>query len=381
MRKAAHIVLLLCYFLPGFSQEQDKVKKQRQPYLQLNFHTGSFWTRSEFLEEQFSFPYKAIEARFGYQLTGRKMWHQHHRYPKYGFGLHYSDLVKDRSDTVVGNPLSIFGFYSSPLFRFGRFTLGSDLSLGLSYTGRIYDAEFNTYNDVIASHINLYFDLNLNLNVQLTPRLGANAGYGITHYSNGRIQMPQKGVNNWGWTFGLNWLLREPVKEFIYRDPPEYKKTESIQLMYAAGTVEGIPHGTTSELRFFTSSFTIDYVYQFSPKGAVTFGMDVLYDGSLERAIKGVPPEEVTNWQQMYLASHMGYHIIVDRFTLLLNFGTYFLQHSNDRGFWFIRAGGRYRLTDHLYTHICIKTKDGIRSDWIEWGAAYQINLRKKNDI
>ena len=174
----------------------------------------------------------------------------------------------------------------------------------------------------------------------------------------------------------MNWLLKEPVNEFIYREPPEFKSAESIQLMYAVGTVEGIPEGTTTALRFFTSSFTVDYVYQYGPKGAITFGMDVLYDGSLERAIKGVPPEDVTTWQKMYLASHMGYHFIVDRFTLLFNFGTYFRQSSYDRGYFFARAGGRLQVSDHLYAHICIKTKDAVRADWIEWGVAYSFKIR-----
>ena len=376
MRKAINILILLCCCLPGFTQETVSNESRRQPYLQLTFLTGSFWSRSEYLEEQFAAPYKAIEARFGYQLTGTKMWQQLHRYPKIGLGMHYSDLVKDRSDTVVGNPFSLFGFYSAPWTRFGRFTLASDMSAGLSYTRLIHDFTTNPYNDVIASHINLYFHFDLNLNVKLSPRIGADLGYGLTHYSNGRTQAPQKGVNNWGWSFGINWLLKEPVKEFIYREPPESKPAESIQLMYAVGTVEGVPYGTTTALRFFTSSFTVDYVYQFGPKGAITFGMDVMYDGSLERAIKGVPPEEVTIWQQMYLASHMGYHFIVDRFTLLVNFGTYFRQSSYDRGYFFARAGGRLQVSDHLYAHICIKTKDAVRADWIEWGVAYSFKIR-----
>jgi len=375
-RKAVNIIILLCCILPGITQEVPSEKKQRQPYLQLNYRSGSFWSRSDYLDEQFSAPYKAIEARFGYQLIGNKLWQQYHRYPKYGFGIHYSDLVKDRSDTVVGNPISLFGFYSSPLARFGRFTLAADMSVGLSYTGLIYDPVENPYNDVIASHINLFFDLNLNLNVKLSPRIGLNAGYGLSHYSNGRIQMPQKGVNNWGWIVGANYLMKEPVKEFIYREPPEFKSSESIQLMLGAGSVEGIPKGSTMEIRFFTLSFTADYAYRFSPKGALSFGLDVLYDGSLERSIKGVLPEDVTTWQQMYLGSHLGYHFIVDRYTLLFNVGTYFRQSSFDRGYYFVRAGGRYRITDHLSAQISIKSKNGVRSDWIEWGFAYSFKIR-----
>ena len=375
MKKAVNILALLCFILSGFAQEAEVKKTERYPFFQLNYHTGSFWSRTEYLDEQFSHPYRAFEARFGYQLTGEKIWQQYHKYPRYGFGIHYSDLVRDRSDTIVGNPLSFFGFYSEPLFRFGRFTLATDVSVGLSYTGLTHDYETNPFNDVIASHINLYFDINLNLNLEVTPRLGLIGGYGLTHYSNGRMHVPQKGVNNWGWTFGMNWLLNGPVQEFIYREPHGFQENESLQIMLAAGTVEGNPIGTTDFLRFFNSSFTADYVWQYSLKSALTVGLDVLYDGSLKRAIQGVPPEEVSVWQRMYLASHLGYHYIVDRFTFLFNLGSYFRQHSFDRGWYFARAGGRYRLTEQLHAQIAIKTKNGIRADWIEWGAAYQIYL------
>jgi len=376
IHKTVNIIILLCLTLAGFSQENLLKKKQRYPYLQLNYRSGSFWSRSDYLDKQFSAPYKAVEARFVYQLIGKKQWQQYHRYPKYGFGIHYSDLVKDRSDTVVGNPISFFSYYSSPLARFGRFTLAADMSVGLSYTGLIYDPVENPYNDVIASHINLYFDMNLNLNVDLSRRIGLNAAYGLTHYSNGRIHMPQKGVNNWGWIVGANYLLKKPAREFIYMELPEFMSSESVQLMLGAGSVEGRPRGTNMEMRFFTFSFTADYAYQFSPKGALTFGLDVLYDGSLERAIKGMHPEDVTMWQQMYLGSHLGYHFIVDRFTVLLNVGTYFRQSSFDRGYYFARAGGRYRITDHFSVQVSIKSKNGIRSDWIEWGFAYSFKIR-----
>ena len=102
-----------------------------------------------------------------------------------------------------------------------------------------------------------------------------------------------------------------------------------------------------------------------------------LYDGSLERAMEGWPHEEVNTWQRIYLASHMGYHFIVNRVTLLFNLGTYYWQNSKDRGFWFVRAGGRYRLTDNLYAQVSIKSKNGVRSDWIEWGGGYSFKIRE----
>lgn len=376
MRRAGYTLIFLCCSLAVSSQDQSAESGRRQAYLQLNYHSGKFWTRSDYLEQAFEDPYKAIELRVGFQSTGTKLWHQYNKYPKYGLGMHYSDLVKDRTDTLVGNPFSLFLFYSAPWARWGRFTLGTDISMGLSYMDRIHHPIDNPYNDVVASHINLYFDLNMNMGFSISKRMDLYAGYGLTHYSNGRIHQPQKGINNWGWTAGLSYLLAEPVETFIYQDPPEFNSSEWIQLMYAVGVVEEIINGTFDKVSYFTSSFTADFAYQFNPKMVVTVGMDVMYDASLGLAIPGIPKEEVSTWQKTYLASHMGFQYIINRFRFLFNLGTYFRQSSPDRGFVFARAGGRIQISEHLDAHICIKSKQGIRSDWIEWGMAYSIKVR-----
>jgi hypothetical protein len=361
-----------------FAQDSRNDSIRSQPYVEVLYHSGIFWSRTENLEEHFDHGYRAFEVRLGFQATGRKAWHQLHKFPKYGLGLHYSDLVKTRKDSIVGNPLSLFAFYSPTWLRHGRFTLNTDLSVGLSYTSLVYHPVKNPVNDVVASHTNLYFGFNFRLYMQLTRRMQMNVGAGLTHHSNGRIHVPQKGVNSWGWSAGLNFLLLKPVKEYYYRELPRFKPYEEVQIMAAVGTVEDIPTGDTEELRYFNFSMTGDYALNFNPKMAMTLGLDFLYDGSLERAIKGIEPEDVDTYQKMYLGAHMGYQYTIDRLTLLFNLGTYFRQSSYDRGFWFGRAGGRIRLTERVYAHLAIKTKNGIRSDWIEWGAAYYVKIRKQ---
>lgn len=376
MKKASYILLFLSFCLTVSAQDQVSKTVKRRPYLQLNYHSGSFWTRSEYLKETLEDPYKALELRFGFQSTGTELWKQYNKYPKYGFGIHYSDLVQDPADTTIGNPISLFIFYSGPWARWGRFTLATDISAGLSYMGRIHDPVTNPFNDVVASHTNLYFELNLNLGYNINKRMGMYAGYGLTHYSNGRIHQPQKGINNWGWTAGMSYLFHDRVESFIYQEAPEFHPSESIQLMYAVGVVEEILWRSNTKASYFTSSFTADYAYLFNRKMALTIGIDVLFDSSLGIAIKGIPPDQVSTWQKTYLASHLGYQYIINRFRFLFNLGTYFRQSSYDRGFAFARLGGRLQITDHLSSHISIKTKQGIRSDWIEWGAAYSFNIR-----
>jgi hypothetical protein len=373
---AAILFLFFSGLLPAFAQDDRVDSIKSQPYLELLYHSGIFWSRTENLQEQFDQGYRAFEARFGLQTTGRRAWHQLHKFPKYGLGLHYSDLVKTWKDSIVGNPFGLFAFYSAPWLSTGRFTLNTDISVGLSYTSLVYHPVKNPMNDVVASHINLYFGFNFRLYMQLSRRMQMNVGAGLTHHSNGRIHVPQKGVNSWGWSAGLNYMLVKPVKAYYYRELPQFKPFQEIQIMAGVGTVEVITMEKEEEVRYFNFSMTTEYAIHFTPKTAMTLGLNVLYDGSLERGIKGIDPADVTTYQKLYLGTHLGYQYTIHRVTLLFNLGTYFRQSSYDRGFWFGRAGGRIRLTEKLHLHLAIKTKNGIRSDWIEWGLACHLPLK-----
>lgn len=384
-------IALMAMGLNAFSQHSEKQQRVHYSYFQVMLHAGTTWSRTEYLSDQFESGFRGYEVRFGFQSTGQKLWQQYHHYPRYGFGFCYSDLVLDRQDTILGNPFSAFVFFSAPWLRMGRITLNSDISVGLSYTSQFHDPLMNPYNDVIASRINLYFNYNLNIYYILNNRIDLYTGFGLTHYSNGAIQSPQKGVNNWGASLGLSYHFKYPTSasdasrnydsrdvrpDLVHIDLPDSLPGNEIQLMAAVGIVDRQSLGQPEMPHYITSSFTADYAVPLTIKNKLTFGLDLLYDSSLELAIKGIPPDQVTGFQKTYLGSHMGYQLLIDRITLLFNFGTYFLQHSYDRGFWYMRAGGRFRVTDQMHAHICIKTKAGIRSDWIEWGMAYVVASR-----
>ena len=375
MKAIAILISLLFISFPGFSQDTGSEQVKRQPYVHLLYHNGVFWSQTENLKEQFEEGYWGLEARLGFQTTGRKMWQQFGRYPKLGLGIYYADLVMNRRDTVVGNPFALYTFYNAPFYQTGRFTFSTDMSVGLSYTPIVSDPIENPYNDVLASHINLFFGAKIDMDVKLTNRLDVTLGYGLTHHSNGRIHVPQKGVNTWGLSLGMSYMLVEPF-ELIYREPPEFKSSQEIQFMVGVGTLERIPDGQSEPNRYFNASFTTDYAYKFNPRMALTFGIDIFYNGSTALSFPGAAPEDVATFQKMYLGSHLGYQMEIDRVTLMFNFGTYFWQHSNYRGFFFARAGGRIRVTKRAYAHIAIKTKNGVRSDWIEWGVAYHLRLK-----
>lgn len=396
MKDYAGFILLICILISQDLQADPGNLPIEKGYrfLQFFYHTGTNFGPTSYLDEKYTWGSKAYEIRYGFQSNGKELWQQYHHLPQYGIGFHYADLIADKADTAVGNPFSIFMFFSKPFARLGKFTFSTDLSLGLSYTSKYYDPKINPYNDVIGSPINLYFDLNANLRYPLNRKVNLSFGTGITHYSNGAMAKPQKGMNTIRLNAGMSYNIINPGFRTKERQREDYTQmqtggipkdnlyittTEAVQLMASVGVVEEQRVGELQGHHFVTSSITVDYAFPLTPINNITLGLDALFDGSIMMTIEGIPPDEVSFMQKTYLGSHIGYQILIHRFTLLVNLGTYFRQSTFDSGFWFIRAGGRIRISDQLHSHICIKTKDGFNSDWIEWGMAYYINIRASN--
>ena len=391
------LVNSLCLELSASNKGNDKEDQNQGTYwyIQPMYHSGFHPSGTNYLQEIFANGFSAFELRMGVQSTGRHLWQQLHNYPLYGAGFYFGDLGGKTANSVIGKPTSLFFYYSEPWVRFGKFSLHTDLSLGLSFNFNPYHHEINPYQDVIGSRINVHFNLSFLLYFQLTERLDVNLGYGLTHFSNGRIHTPQKGVNTLGFNAGVKYNFnpvridnkdldpdyKPPVRPVFYSDTkPPFKAHHEIQIMGAVGTVQaerqiGEPQGP----RYFTSSFTADYAYHFARKMNVTGGFDVLYDGSLAETFAGVPFDQVTTFQKMEFAAHIGYQYLINRVTLLMNFALYMHKETPDRGFFFMRTGGRVAITDHWAINITLKTRNGGVADWVEWGAVHTIKLGKNN--
>lgn len=369
-------------------------------YIHLVFYKGDHLTFPKGFEEAFSHGYSALELRLGWQATGRQTWQRLHAYPVYGLGVMTGTLGKADVDSVVGSPSGIYFFYSEPLFRIRKLKAFFDLAIGLSYDFIPYDAENNPANDVIGSRVNLYFNGNLNFMYQLSERFDMTMGANFFHFSNGRSNTPQRGINMGGLNIGLKYnfnAIKGHTKlvgfkyqlqirpTFIEAPKPPLKRYGELQFLVSAGTVETEPgevktptgeQDTTSlQKRYYTSTIATDYAYLVTRTLKLHAGLDAMFDGSMENFITGKAPQEVDFGGKFMLGYHFGFQYLIERFTLYYSLGFYAYKKSETRGKWYMRAGGRIGLTENMDAHIAIKTRNGGISDWIEWGVVYKLRM------
>lgn len=377
-----------------FRPDQYKPDKSSNyfSYFELKYHAGSHPNTSKYIQELLEQGYKALEFRVGLQSTGRQNWQRAHNYPQYGVGFFLGQLGNTEVDSTVGTPSGLFGYVGIPWWRKGIFRFQTDLSVGVSYDFEPYDAESNPYNDVIGSWMNVYFNLNIIGYFKLSNRLDLGIGWDVTHFSNGRWRTPNKGINLMGLNVGLSYNFNPITPYKRYKDPnadgyerpefnrdplPPVEKFSEINFMGSIGT-STLQGDSANEAgpRYFNSSWLVEYSRKFWRRGKYNVGLDFFYDGSLAAGYDK-PESEVSFLERTSYAAHVGHDFLIERFSLVTQVGFYVYKKSEERGSWFIRAGGKVSISDQWSAHVCLKTMNGGIADWIEWGMVYSLRLNK----
>ena len=131
--------------------------------------------------------------------------------------------------------------------------------------------------------------------------------------------------------------------------------------------------------RYMTNSITAEYGYQFARKIKFIAGLDLFYDGSAEYLYDNILPGDTELNDKLFYGYHVGLHYLIERVALMFNYGRYIYKPFDQRGDFWLRAGGRVGLNDNLDIHVALKTRgggEGGMADWIEWGLAYKFKSK-----
>lgn len=366
-------------------------------YIQLTGYKGQHLAEGE-LSNLFSEGFWGTGIRFGTQSTGRKEWQRIHGYPQYGIGLSYFDLGGTNIDSLIGKPTALYFFYGAPIARFGKFRLNGDVEIGLSSDFLAYDSKTNPDQIFIGATTNLHSNFTLQLYYELSERMDLALGLSFLHFSNGKMFTPQKGLNLIGLNLSTAYHFN-PVKNFTKQTSPDYqpqtrptfvhkditpfKNNHELSFMASLGTVQADPREWRHEdgmldttnvrgPRYLTNSFSVDYGYQFAHRLKFTSGLDMFIDYSAENLYENILPQDVSFGKKTFFGAHVGFHYIIERITFLFNYGRYIHKPFEQRGAWYMRAGGRIGLTPKIDMQVALKTRNGGIADWIEWGIVYK---------
>lgn len=304
---------------------------------------------------------------------GEKRWQQLYNYPDIGFSLAYFDfkvreLGKIFASTVYLDFYARRGRKSDLIFKVGT---------GLGFSTNPYDRETNNKNNVVGSTVTFTLQGRLGYNFKINDRLKLTSALSLTHFSNGAVKMPNKGINIISANLGFSYLLTDHSRpEFKDRpvgdkEPKSENKNLHYNLSVFAGAREIIPIGG-KKYPFINAVLYVDK--RLNKKSSLLLGTDFFYSWAVEQEIKtarDLPEGEDPDFKRAGIT--VGHELFVSKISLLTQFGVYIYRPFKGSGDpVYQRYGLKYYFSEKLFSGVFLRAHYGVAQN-VEWGLGIRL--------
>jgi hypothetical protein len=353
-----------------------------------SFQTGYVFPTNEFIrgDNLLHDPidsYNSFSLLLLKQTKGDKLWEQLYGYPVYGIGI-YSASFNETQE--LGVPIAFYGFFSAPFIRYRKLNFNYEMGLGIATNWNNFDPIKNPYNIAISAERSTYIEAGLNFEYQLTSKYFLSAGYGLYHFSNGKLKMPNRGLNTGAFKLSFRYKLNNASLPFIKREVPEYSRHFEWDIYVFCGVknvsylgndvniiekYEGVYfpiYGINN-----TISRCIDY------KSKIGIGFSFGYNGALNAqiAVENAKLDKVDLpfENHLSLSIYPSYELMVNRLSIILQPGFYISRKktTNTTPVFYQRIGIKYYFLKDYFMGISLRAFRFHESDYIEWNIGRRI--------
>lgn len=249
-------------------------------------------------------------------------------------------------ESRMGNILTLYGMFSRPLLRKGRWEVDYSLAAGVGYSKSKYNQHDAIDNELIGSRWLIYFGAGLHATYRFAPQWGLKAGLDFYHHSNGALNRPNKGANIVGPSVALCY---QPYAEHLEANrrtfvPPPFKKYWYMNITAGVGgktmledwidtqfnTPAGEDDYRTDDFKTYVAySLQADIMYRYARRWASGVGLDLFY-GTYSSHIKRMDEAKGRSvshspWSVGLAAKHQVYY---GNLSLAMSIGYYLYREA-----------------------------------------------------
>ncbi len=300
------------------------------------------------------------------QTQGHRQWHHTYNFPSLGFDFIFGDLGYPE---VLGRSFAFLPHIRLNLFQSEIVNLRLQHGLGLAYLTRTYDSNSNEENIAIGTAMNLALNMSFEAEWQLAGSLHLVTGFSLSHYSNGKVETPNKGLNIPSVKLGMFYSFQDPP---TFMESPVHMSPDRVRelvVIGSAGFTSSYPPGLEKSARY---AITSTYHFPIREKHRLGIGYDFFYSYPEKR----MPTENHDLSNDSPFVNH-GIHLSFQqdfsRMAFIIHSGFYLWDPDDYRRYvYYHRAGFRYNLIGNLLLNLTLKTHL-FRAEFIEWGVGYRI--------
>lgn len=315
-----------------------------------------------------------IEIDLIKQTQGDKEWQKAYGLPETGLSLSFWNYG---NPDELGYGTAIIPYIDFPMAWGRKLSLDLRFGWGLSYISEKFDYEDNYKNLTIGTNINYAILVFPHFRYRFSERVAAGAGFGLTHFSNGALQMPNLGINIASASVAVHYSFGKSIENTYSKDTVKFGTLPYWTFYGAAGLKEKYP---VMGPKYAAFTFFADRSFQVTRKSAFGGGVDIFYDQSdmvvLEEEEEG---KDLPLSEAVKVGIHGSYELCISRLSFTFNIGTYLYANVTTYGRVYNRIGTRYKINDRWFACLNLKTHYG-KADYVEYGIGYTIKNKRKWD-
>ena len=393
IRKIAFTCLLQLLLIPFPAKSQTDTlvapaqKLSKNLALQAVYENGYVFATNPFLRGINSESTKiddiqSFSLKLSHQSTGKKQWEQLYRYPEYGIGLYVADFFNPEE---IGTPIAVYGFLNAPFARKEKLTFNYEIRFGASFNWKAFNPLTNKYNISIGAGESFLIYTGLNLQYQLTQKVALEAGFGLTHFSNGNMKKPNFGINSIAPNLSVKYNFYDSPTLIRHEIPVYEKEYEWIVDAFVGFkniVFDSIDYDLVEKYEgvyypVFGISSTINR--QLSYKSKLGMGMTFTYNGSVNaQAFVEGSELELTDGrigEKLMISIYPSYELVINRASIIIQpaFYLYRKKLNNQSPVFHQRIGLKYHISDHLFIGMTLVDYKFHVSDFVEWNVGYRL--------
>lgn len=362
--------IVIACVLPIYSQEQDSLKTVHRIAADAVpatiFHTNDFLRGGN--EET-----RTMNHDMTFTLKYAFMNHDEVRPGSIHQGAYQGvGLARHEFNRWLSNPISVYLFQGAPIINFShRVSLNYEWNLGMAFGWNAYDEETNPENKVIGSKVTAYIDVDIYLRWMMSRYLDFNAGFSLSHFSNGNTTYPNLGLNTCGIRLGMAYYINRqmpPATPVVRESYPSCRGLYTDVILYGAWK-QGVGHqGDEYYLlpgRYAVMGFNVNPMYRLNPWLSLGASLDGVYDWSASRENDYTEEPDHTFRRQVALGMSARSEFAMPYFSINFGVGTYLLGNRNNfRGVYEVLAlkihASRRAMVHIGYSLVDFKTPNNL---------------------
>jgi len=367
--------LIIALFLLGFFREDAHAQNGSDIgyYLGVRADYGFLWAHRPTMSHLVNKHVPALEVTLWKNTGGAKCWHTPYHYPQPGVTLVVMPLGDERLGTAIG----LYPFINFPLAGAGKkLNLDMQLGWGVGWLTRKFDPIENHKNNAIGSHLNGCMHLGVGADYQCTESIMLEAGFGIDHFSNGSVSLPNLGLNIPVAQIGAHFRIFTKSEVCTPQETAAAMRADSLvsnpqwhfTIVTAGGLNDiGVPGGN----RFGVLTMQTSLVKNTARKHRFGGGVDLMYSQGIRHTqiYDGQPVSVIGNVQ---VGTKFAYELVLGRLYLPVEFGVYVYSKYKENGPIYNRLSVRYLVNDHFVVNVSLKTHLA-RAEYWETGIGWRI--------